>query len=68
MRSSYIELASQVSNSGLIKTDESITESVAVAARAVALYMAERFERQHHSWCARHEAAHEVKSNEATQP
>jgi thymidylate kinase len=68
MRSSYSELASQVLHSGLIKTDESITESVGAAARTVALYMAKRFERQHHSWLARHEPAGQTKPNEAIQP
>jgi hypothetical protein len=68
LRSSYIALASQVCKFGLIKTDESINESVAAATRTVALYMAERFENRHHSWLTRHEPAPGVKPKEIVQP
>lgn len=67
-RASYAQLASQVCHSGLIKTDEGVTESVSAAARTVAIYMAQRFERQHQSWLTGYKPMPKVKPNEAVQP
>ena len=68
LRSSYINLTLEGSQAALIKTDEGIEKSSVAASRAIALYLAERFERRHGYWLARdNPMAHECKPAEATQ-
>jgi thymidylate kinase len=69
LRSLYIKMTLETSQAQLIKTDEGVETSSAAASRAIALYLAERFERRHGSWLARDDSlAHERKPAAATQP
>lgn len=56
LRSRYIQLLSEISDSVLIRTDTEVKQSAAAASRAIALYMTRRFKSRHGALLLYHEA------------